>query len=156
MSYLPIPLTRGLSALVSAEDFELLSVKKWHAVPARSTHYAARRTDAGVVYMHREIMGVLDAGRAVMVDHIDHDGLNNTRINLRLCTHAQNARNHRVKDDYLKKPGVSFEKSAWVARIRHQGRQLYLGSFTTEREAGIAYEAALLVAMHELNLKVAA
>jgi len=88
-----VRLTLGLVALVSEEDFEMVSYYKWHANPChlgadgknRSPKYYARSMVMG--YMHRFI---LDAPREKVVDHIDGNSLNNQRYNLRLVTREEN------------------------------------------------------------------
>lgn len=144
MTHVEIPLSRGLFARVSPEDSSLAQFR-WHAVKAGHTYYAARRTPDKTVYMHRAILGLVGEGRDVVVDHINHDGLDNTRQNIRRCTQAQNTRNLRSRKPRLARVGVSFNGSAWLARIRHMGRSIHLGSYATEHEAGIAYDAALKV-----------
>lgn len=96
MSYLKeIKLTQGMWAKVSDEDFEWLNQYKWHA------HLSKRRgkrkwyargwmSKTERIYMHRFIK---KAKRHLVVDHIDGDGLNNQRENLRCCTVATNNRN---------------------------------------------------------------
>lgn len=95
-----IPLTRGLVALVDDEDYERVNDCKWYATPGHNTFYAQRRgpRDAqgkrATLSMHRLVldMPVYEPG-GLEVDHIDRDGLNNTRANLRPVTHAGNAAN---------------------------------------------------------------
>lgn len=137
-----IPLTKGLSALVSASDEHRLRQFRWHAVSAGRTHYAATRQGDKTIYMHRLILGIEGRGRDVFADHINHNGLDNTRENLRLASAAENARNRRTARSYLGLQGVRREGEKWAAQIRKDGRLIYLGSYDTEREAGIAYSAA--------------
>lgn len=98
-----IPLSRGQVALVSDEDYSLVAGLKWYAKPvcrARGGYYAAGRLDGCIVYMHRYILA---AGKGQVVDHVDGDGLNNCRSNIRLCTHSENGAN-RVRQ--LSKHGL--------------------------------------------------
>ena len=86
-----IPLGGGLFATVDARDYKWLSQYKWCVLSKCGAPYAVRRTkDGRMVYMHREIMG---APKGSVVDHIDHNTLNNRRCNLRVCTQAQNHAN---------------------------------------------------------------
>lgn len=142
MSELSIPLTRGLCTRVSIEDFARLSQYKWHAVPARNTHYAARRVGDRTIYMHRLVMGLDGSNSKVFVDHINHDGLDNRRENLRESDYKKNAQNRRYKKDFLGLRGVRQVGDRWEAQISVDGTLIYLGSFQSEREAGIAYSAA--------------
>ncbi len=89
-----IPLTQGKFAIVSAEDYDRLAQHKWCAVKGRDTFYAKRVSKGRVVSMHREIMR---APKGVVCDHKNHDGLDNRKSNLRLCTSAQNQYNKMAK-----------------------------------------------------------
>lgn len=142
-----IPLTRGMEAVIDAEDLHLVSGFSWHFVPAPRTGYArGSRSLDGVrewVPMHRIIISAPDG---VEVDHIDGDGLNNRRSNLRLCTHQENLRNRRTWG-LSRFRGVGFKndhwrKSKWYARIAVDGRAQCLGHFRTPEEAAIAYDEA--------------
>jgi hypothetical protein len=82
-----IPLTQGKFAIVDAEDYERLSKYKWHVDKGDSTYYAARGIVGKNFRMHREI---LNAPEGLVVDHRNHNGLDNRKKNLRLCTRSQN------------------------------------------------------------------
>jgi hypothetical protein len=92
--------------------------------------------------MHRLIM---DAPANMQVDHIDGDGLNNTRSNLRLCSNMQNCHNQGVaannKSGYR---GVSWDarRGKWRAVIMVNGRLRSLGYHATPADAAIAYDSA--------------
>ena len=89
-----IKLTQGLVALVDDGDFEWLNRWKWYAQKNKKKYYASRNTwDKGKhnhISMHRLIVNVAPHEQ---VDHIDNDGLNNTRKNLRICNNSQNHAN---------------------------------------------------------------
>jgi hypothetical protein len=90
--------------------------------------------------MHRQIM---NAPEGLLVDHIDGNGLNNQKNNLRLCSSAQNARNRRpTSKPYSKYKGVSWHKrnKKWEVRIAKSGKSTYLGTFEDELEAALAYD----------------
>ncbi len=90
--------------------------------------------------MHRLIA---NAPAHLLVDHIDHDGLNNRKANLRLCSIAQNNQNSRPNRNAASKyKGVSWAQSCrkWFARIRPNRKTIYLGLFTDEIEAALAYD----------------
>lgn len=137
-----IPLSKGLVARVDEEDAHLVQGLAWHAVKARATFYAATRQGSKTIYMHRLIAGVDTAGFAVCVDHIDCDGLNNTRSNLRTCTRAENSRRRRAPKDSTGTRGVWKKGEKFVAQIGHQGKYIYLGIFKTSEEASAAYQCA--------------
>ena len=98
-----------------------------------------------VVTMHRQIT---KAGPGQIVDHIDGDGLNNQRSNLRVTNHAGNMKNRRKYKGQSKWKGVCPMKGCcgWIAQIRvpnSSGRpQKYLGYFQNELDAARAYDAA--------------
>jgi hypothetical protein len=139
-----IPLSRGLFAIVDDEDFEVLSKWKWHAQPqGNGDRFRAKRTARidgrnVTVRMHREIMG---AGPGEEVDHRNGNPLDNRRENLRLCSHARNSLNRRGNSGARSSfKGVWFHKKnkKWIADFR----ETYLGSFSTEQEAAMAYDKA--------------
>lgn len=139
-----IQLTQGKAALVGDADFEWLNQWKWLAWKGHNTFYAARNPAGGhkgrkLIFMHRQILDCKDDEQG---DHEDHNGLNNQRYNLRICTHTQNLYNKipRGKSKYL---GVEVRKSGMFhARIRIDKIRVYLGSFETEEAAAKAYDIA--------------
>ena len=142
MDQVAIPLTRGLFAVVDADDAALVAAHKWHAVPARSTYYAARRVGSKTIYMHRKILGLVEAASCVHVDHDDGDGLNNRRKNIRPCTPAQNSQKRASRKTPAGMRGVWPKGRRFVAQIGHAGKFHYLGSFSTQEAAQAAYSAA--------------
>ena len=139
-----IELSNGRIALVDDSDFEYLSKFKWSYAERNGSEYATRSYfQNGVcktVKMHRVIMGVDDPN--VFIDHIDCNGLNNCRLNLRTCTRHENARNRRSnKNSTSKYLGVSWKasKKRWYAGIKANGRHVYLGMSKVESEAAIMY-----------------
>ncbi len=151
-----ITLTQGQWAIVDAEDYEWLNQWPWYAAWRRKTRsfVVVRNGDASngsrkTVYMSREIMR---APEGVLVDHHNHDTLNNRRYNLRLATGYQNQRNatkHRKTSSRFK--GVCWHKGhrKWESHIRIDGHQLHIGSFDSEREAAEAYRNAAQEAFGE-------
>jgi hypothetical protein len=135
-----IPLTQGQVAIVDASDYAWLSLYRWHVQKPGGKHYAARRQHNKLITMHREIMQPLDG---YVVDHIDGDGLNNRRSNLRICTRQQNYCN-RAKAPGCSSAykGVNLHKKTgkYLVSIRFQGQRMYLGCFDDEIEAARAYD----------------
>lgn len=84
-----VPVTGGYTAVVDDEDCDLVAGHRWQKLQARGSLTVYARTSIGgkTVYMHRLIMGLPNMGD---VDHIDGNGLNNQRSNLRLVTHSVN------------------------------------------------------------------
>lgn len=139
-----IPLTRGLYAIVDAAGAaKVMAAGPWSARPHRSLFYAQRSItrDGGrtTEQMHNFIAGY------VGVDHINGNGLDNRRSNLRPATQAENNRNRRPLGAYK---GVHFRRDRpttarpWRAEIQHQGRKIRLGQFATAEAAAAAYDAA--------------
>ncbi len=138
-----IKLTWGKWAIVDAEDYDRLSRYKWLAVEMGRCWYGRTlKRDGRPLAMHRLIM---DAPKGLMVDHIDHDGLNNRKSNLRLCTRKQNRRNRRPnRGGTSKYKGVCWCKSSKKFRvaISHNKKRFYLGYFHDQVEAAKAYDKA--------------
>ncbi len=137
-----IPLTQGKFAIVDAADYDWLSQWKWYASKGHNTWYAARRfSDTGkTTFMHRLITG---APAGLLVDHINRNGLNNTRKNIRQCTHTQNMRNKGpARNSSSKYKGVKRNKAnkKFKAAITCDGKRHYLGTFKDEIEAAKAYD----------------
>jgi hypothetical protein len=137
-----IPLTQGKVAIVDVADYEWLSQWKWCANNQHGIWYAVRAKRPELIRMHRVI---LDAKAGQIVDHIDGNGLNNRRANIRLCTSHQNSMNmSRQTRGSSRFRGVAWQKTqnVWVARIRDGEKLLYLGRFSDEVKAALAYDAA--------------
>jgi len=141
-----IELTRGYVSLVDDEDYAGLAMHKWRAMIHRLTVYAVRSGPRGdeprtTVYMHRVL---LDAPRSAEVDHEDGNGLNNRRVNIRLCTIAENGRNMRKHRGVSRYKGVYWDKrdQRWVANIHVNRRHICLGLHVVELDAARAYDAA--------------
>jgi hypothetical protein len=93
---------------------------------------------------------ILDAPKGTDVDHINGNGLDNRRCNLRLATRSQNHANRFKKPGTTSRfKGVRFERNRWHAQIRVQYKKTYLGSFRDEIDAALAYNAAALEAFGE-------
>ena len=131
-----IPLTRGLHAIVDADDYEWLSQYKWYAGrPNCACRVDARRNTkgGGIMLMHRQIM---QAPKGMVVDHINGNSLDNRRCNLRICTqmeNTQNSRRHTGAKSRFK--GVYPTGDKWYARIKYKGQMYHLGTFDGEVEA---------------------
>ena len=130
-----ISLTRGLYAIVDAEDYEWLSGYKWHA-SCRNSPYACRTENRKIIMMHREIMR---PPKGMVVDHINGNGLDNRRCNLRVCRQDQNMRNSRRHVGGKSRfRGVFPRGRQWEAKVTDRGQGYYLGRFDDEVEAAKA------------------
>jgi hypothetical protein len=130
-----IPLSKGMCAKVDDEDYENLAGHRWHAVKMGKVWYACRFVGSYHVSMHRVVLG-LARGDGKFVDHRNHDGLDNRRNNLRLCSKSQNAANAERRGHYR---GVSRADKRWRAYITVSGRTVVIGRFDTPEEAALAY-----------------
>lgn len=149
-----IPLTQGFVALVDDEDYEAAVRFRW-CVQVRDggiRYYARRRTRvwesfaSTQITLHRWLTGWPNT------DHINGDGLDNRRANLRPVTTIQNCANQRLaKNNTSGFKGVSWRKDnrRWMASIGVDGTRHYLGFFGTAEEAAAAYDAAALTAWGE-------
>lgn len=125
-------------AEVDAEDYELVSQHKWYLNVSHGIRYAVGRNSRRNLAMHRLILG---CAPGAYCDHIDGDGLNNRRVNLRTVTNAENHQNTRAHRDAVSPyRGVSFCKQTgrWKARVCHNGRDYWAGRHTTELAAAKA------------------
>lgn len=140
-----IPLTQGLFAIVDDVDFEAISKFKWCAHKHRGGRfYAVRKGEkrCSLILMHRMISG---AGPSLVVDHINHNGLDNRRENLRVCTNVENLRNANLsKNNSSGFKGVSWskDKNKWEAYITIGGKKKSLGKYTEASDAAQAYNIA--------------
>jgi hypothetical protein len=133
-----IPLTKGKFAIVDAEDYEWLSRYKWHAMGG-SNPYACRKKNGRTILMHRMI---LKPPPGMVVDHINGNGLDNRKCNLRICTHAQNMRNRPAVGGTSTFKGVRWDTKShkWLATICLNYRCICIGYFDDEIEAARAYD----------------
>lgn len=148
-----IELTQGKFAIVDDEDYEWLNQWKWYCQFHRNRRYGyARRTATNgngkplMVGMHREILG-LEIGDGIEVDHINHNGLDNRRANLRISTRGQNMRNRlKQRNNTSGYTGAIWHKSKgkWDAQIKYRGTLHHLGLFDDLQEAARAYDAAAI------------
>ncbi len=140
-----IALTAGKTALVDDEDYDRAMTLNWHAHKSVTKNhvqwYASARIDGKTIYLHRFL---LCAPEGMQVDHRDHDGLNNCRSNLRLCTQTQNNGNKRSRVGVSGFRGVCFYPpcGTWQARISISNKSKTLGFRRTPEEAARLYDMA--------------
>jgi len=147
-----IPLTQGQIAIVDNEDYEYLMQWKWFAIRHGRTHYAARHettsSKSRLIRMHQAL---LPAPLGLEVDHVNHNGLDNRRRNLRLGTHAENMLNgQKRRGTHSRFRGVTrrvdIAANPWGAyiykRVDGRSRRIHLGHFRSEVEAALVYDRA--------------
>ena len=153
------PLSKGYVTTLDAEDFVALFVpgsdgqptRRWYALEEPSGPVYAVRTESSprrMVWLHREIC----RPRAGLdVDHIDNNGLNNRRANLREATRSQNLANRSKSRGRGRFKGVYWDASRglWQAMLRVNGKNRHLGRFADEVEAAKAYNIAAFAAWGE-------
>jgi hypothetical protein len=156
-----ILLTHGMSAIVDDIDFERIAMFPWRALrKRRETWYAQREEIINgqrmAIIMHRFIM---DAPAELFVDHANHDGLDNRRANLRICTLSQNNANRRGwRNGQFRGVYWKSRRQLWEAAIKQDGKYKFLGEFQTAEAAAHAYDLAALSSFGEyatLNFPVA-
>lgn len=131
--------TNGFQIMVDDVDYNLLSMYKWTVTKTNSNnHYAMRYDNTNgkrtKVYLHREIM---QASKGDIIDHVDMNGLNCQRDNLRLSTKSKNAYNRRSwgKVSFI---GVSEHKDKFRMQIYANGKR-YSEVCNTAQEAALRY-----------------
>lgn len=142
-----IRLTQEKVALVDDEDFERLNQYKWYAMRGDATYYASRKAGTWraqqTILMHND---VLPTEEGCTPDHVDGNGLNNQKHNLRPATRHQQAGNvNKKRGSRSRYKGVSVSASRinpWAAFISVDGVNTYLGIFPTEEQAAREYDAS--------------
>jgi hypothetical protein len=152
-----ISLTHGLVALVDDADYDYLMQWKWHATKAKQTYYAGRGITRGkdkvyihkVFLMHREIMKCPDD---MQIDHIDGNGLNNQRSNLRICTNLQNCWNMSKRSKICDYKGIYLRQNGkYRAYIKANGRRVNLGTYVEQEDGARAYDIGALYFFKEFS-----
>lgn len=147
-----ITLTQGQVAIVDEEDYEKMAKHNWCISGDGIRQYAVRGTRSRIldfqriIKMHREILGLTDP--TICVDHINHNGLDNRKDNLRLCSISQNGFNKikQLRPTSSQYKGVSWTPHAklWRAYIWYRRKRTSLGYFKSEVSAAIAYNNAAI------------
>ncbi len=124
-----VELTQDKWAIIDIEDAEEIGKRKWHYSHGYTTGYACRSDGK---QMHRIILG-LDS----QVDHINRNGLDNRRSNLRPCTNTINKLNERTrKDNTSGDSGIHLRPwGKWQARIAVGNKRYSLGHFDSYGDA---------------------
>ena len=159
-----IELTQGKHTIVDDIDFDFLNQWNWHAnkkkvKTSRDLFYAKRFEKGKTINMHREIIkrvlieenndqllkNFINSPRKFPVDHMDGNGLNNLRNNLRCVSHRENMLNLTKFNGTSKYPGVYWhkEKQKWHVKFKIGNKNHHVGYFSDENEAYDAYVKAV-------------
>jgi len=136
-----VPTHRGKVALVDDEDFERVNQFKWWTHTIGGICYVERRIGKDHQSLHRFLM---DPPKNMEIDHINGNGLDNRRCNLRIVTTRENGQNRHQKKS-SKYPGVCLNSGRgkkWRAYISIKGKWKHLGRFDKEEDAASAYSVA--------------
>lgn len=129
-------------ALIDEADETLVKAFHWHVknLKHKKLKYAVTYTPAPL-FMHRLILGVsVPQG----IEHIDHNGLDNRRKNLRISTTKEEDRQtpNSERRPYSHYHGVwKTPSDRWAAKISYGGQQRHIGTFKTAKLAASAYDS---------------
>ncbi len=137
--------------IIDDEDYELIKNLKWNLVKDGNTYYVISSNPN--LRLHRFIME--SAGNEInnkYIDHIDGDGLNNSKSNLRICCNSENQRNRRIETQSTLNSSSRYKgvrksyrkKNPWRSDIRLPTGKLSLGNFLNEEKAAKAYDIAAI------------
>jgi hypothetical protein len=132
-----IPLTKGKYAVIDNDDFKRVSKYKW----CLDGRYAKGYVNGKQIRLH---VFVTNAKLGEEIDHINGDGLDNRKCNLRVCTKSQNQMNKGIILNHTGYKGVHSRKSGLFYAQIWVGKNIHLGSFKTAKEAADAYDEAAL------------
>lgn len=144
--YRKVPLKNGLYAIIDEDDYKFISYFRWSIRECPHTTYAfCNIRDQDMKWttcsMHRFIMS---SPKGLIIDHINHDGLDNRKDNLRICSAAENVRNSRGKRIRKHKyKGIRWNKGSnkWESKIVFNRKEIYLGGFDSPELAAKAYNS---------------
>lgn len=147
----------GHEVLFDDADEALIANRRWHLKEYANVKYAARSgfdpktKKTACIRMHREILGLTD--RKVLVDHINGNGLDNRRCNLRIATKSLNGLNcGKRRNNKSGYKGVFRHTSGrWATMIRIKNKSVHIGYFDTAEEASAAYRAKVREIYPEAN-----
>ncbi len=137
---------KGEEILVDDEDYETLTDLKWcldaNGYPITYTYVSGINGKKGqnkIYLMHRMIM---NTPKGLTTDHINHIKTDNRKINLRICSQSNNARNSIKQSKINKYKGVAKCKGQdyFVARINNNNKGIFLGNYRSEEDAALAYD----------------
>lgn len=155
--------------LIDDEDLQLIKNYTWGISKVGNNFYAITQIKQKCFKMHRLILNITNP--KTIIDHINHNGLDNRRQNIRQCTCSENLKNKKSKENSSSKYlGVTNSKrkykcidnnikeyNYWKATININGNNKHLGYFKNEEDAAKAYDEAAKLYHKEfanLNFKI--
>ena len=149
-----IPLTQGQFAIVDDDDFDFINQWKWFAYYDKDTdsYYAVRSIGPKRILMHREIM---KTPKGLLVDHINHNTLDNRKKELRNVTSQQSAMNRKGHfSNPLGHKGVTKNGNSFRASVYKDGKYLFNKTFRNLEDAINAYEKASQTIQGEFRFRM--
>ncbi len=146
-----IKLSKGYKAIVDDEDYEELSKYKWccNIIDGKYPHAERKIKNKNIKSCQKAISisrQIMKAPKGMIVDHMNHNTLDNQRCNLRICTNAENIRNQirqkRKTSSIYKGVYRSKNDRKWRSKIKFNSKEILLGSFKTEIGAACMYNMA--------------
>jgi hypothetical protein len=133
-----INLSENKKALIDDDDYDLISQFKWFSSKNRNVFYAEKTDFIGSkkikTKMHRLILNITN--KKNQIDHIDGNGLNNKKNNLRICSHSTNLRNCKTPSTNTSGyKGVCWHNNRWEARMKVNGKIINFGNFNNKDKA---------------------
>jgi hypothetical protein len=130
-------------ALIDNEDYDLVSPYSWHLNNRGYAVYTEHKRSPRALLMHRLIM---KPQKDEVVDHINHNPLDNRKANLRVCSRKENARNRkrektktsRYKGTYRR--ALKSGRTVWSVYVGVNGKNVCGGTFASEIEAARGYD----------------
>jgi len=150
-----LPLTQDQFAIVDEDDYDRLAQYKWCVSRSRNCLYARRSSKYQgkkiTLQMHRVVLG-LEYNDNLIIDHINRNGLDNRKANLRIVSQKINSYNCKMqRHNTSGYRGVAFYKQTgkYASYIKINGIQKHLGFYETPIEAALAHDVASLLAYKE-------
>lgn len=142
MAFVKLNIGMGFFAMVDLSDLEKLAAYRWvHFKSGKTRYVVANHVVDGkrvLLSMHRLLMSNEITKSRPFVDHINGNGLDNRRVNLRAVSHQENSFNY--KSSRLYKGVVLLKSGRYNARIKHNRKQRSLGCYSTPEEAAKRYD----------------
>ena len=135
----------GNIVLIDRGDFVLFASHPWRAEKGHGqSFYLKCQIDGSTKQFHRMIMGEIPVG--MEIDHINQNGLDNRKSNLRIVTHQKNQSNQPKRTNAASKYfGVCRgTRKAWQVGVNFNHKRKNLGHFDSEIEAAHAYDNFLI------------